>query len=125
MPPLYFAVGGSESIQGDSVLLAQRMAHHGVEVQLDIYQGMWHDFPMYSEGCGSGFRLWQGISAQLRMSTFVKVVASTGKPPCSTHPGNKGSSPFTVFHYNTPGKNEEWFPKEQSACEGSASSVVQ
>eukprot|EP00747_Dinoflagellata_sp_TGD_P085846 gnl/TRDRNA2_/TRDRNA2_163041_c0_seq1.p1 gnl/TRDRNA2_/TRDRNA2_163041_c0~~gnl/TRDRNA2_/TRDRNA2_163041_c0_seq1.p1 ORF type:complete len:548 (-),score=63.51 gnl/TRDRNA2_/TRDRNA2_163041_c0_seq1:370-1893(-) len=125
VPPLYFAVGGSESIQGDSVLLAQRMAHHGVEVQLDIYQGMWHDFPMYSEGCGTGVTLWQGISAQLRMSTFVKVVASTGKPPCSTHPGNKGSSPYTVFHYNTPGKNEEWFPKEQSPCEGDAPQTLE
>ncbi|CAE7328475.1 est [Symbiodinium pilosum] len=59
IPPLFFAVGGSESILGDSMILAQKAAFYGTSVHLDVHVGMWHDFPMYSEGCGSGSPLWQ------------------------------------------------------------------
>ena len=32
-------------------------------VHVDVHVGMWHDFPMYSEGCGSGEGLWQAALA--------------------------------------------------------------
>ena len=73
-PPLYFAVGGSESIMGDSVLLGQKAAQRGVATYVDVYDGMWHVFPMYSEGCGSGIPLWQGISALQRSAFFMTQI---------------------------------------------------
>jgi len=115
VPPLYFAVGGSESILGDSVLVAQKAAHHGVEVQLDVYPGMWHDFPMYTEGCGSGIPLWQGMHALRRVARFVRSISKTGMPSCTTFPGRGGATPFTVFHYNNPTKDDDWFADDQ-AC---------
>lgn len=122
IPPMYFAVGGSESILGDSVLFAQKASHESVEVQLDVYEGMWHVFPMYSEGCGSAIPLWQGKAALRRTAKFIKSLAMSGKPPCSTHPGPPdGSTPFTVYHYNNPMRDGEWFPDEES-CVASRSS---
>ena len=35
---------------------------------MDVHVGMWHDFPMYSEGCGSGYTLWQAALALNRRS---------------------------------------------------------
>eukprot|EP00927_Polykrikos_kofoidii_P004963 TRINITY_DN11965_c0_g1_i1.p1 TRINITY_DN11965_c0_g1~~TRINITY_DN11965_c0_g1_i1.p1 ORF type:complete len:427 (-),score=47.52 TRINITY_DN11965_c0_g1_i1:303-1583(-) len=75
-PPLLFAVGGAEALLHESVLPAQRAAAHGVEVYLDIYPEMWHVFPMYSEGCGSGFELWQGKVALNRTAAFIRLVAA-------------------------------------------------
>mmetsp|Transcript_22730 Transcript_22730/g.53040 ORF Transcript_22730/g.53040 Transcript_22730/m.53040 type:complete len:508 (+) Transcript_22730:65-1588(+) len=115
VPPLYFAVGGSESILGDSVLFAQKASHQRVEVQLDVYEGMWHVFPMYSEGCGSGTPLWQALSALRRAAKFVQSIAFTGHPACSSHPGVDGDNPYTEFHYNNPKGDTEWFASED-AC---------
>eukprot|EP00403_Amphidinium_massartii_P044694 CAMPEP_0178461724 /NCGR_PEP_ID=MMETSP0689_2-20121128/49460_1 /TAXON_ID=160604 /ORGANISM="Amphidinium massartii, Strain CS-259" /LENGTH=284 /DNA_ID=CAMNT_0020088575 /DNA_START=279 /DNA_END=1135 /DNA_ORIENTATION=+ len=77
-PPLFFAVGGSETtILGDSVVVAERAAAAGVPVELEIYEGMWHDFPMYSEGCGNPWKrqLWQGVDAIARAAAFMKHFA--------------------------------------------------
>ncbi|CAE7560145.1 unnamed protein product [Symbiodinium natans] len=42
VPPLFFNVGASESILGDSVHVAQIAAQAGVDVILDVYHAMWH-----------------------------------------------------------------------------------
>jgi len=78
VPPLYFVVGGQESIKGDSVVPANKAAFYGVDVRLDIYEGMWHVFPMYSEGCGSGEPLWAGKHALDRIADFIKGVTHDG-----------------------------------------------
>mmetsp|Transcript_8099 Transcript_8099/g.20192 ORF Transcript_8099/g.20192 Transcript_8099/m.20192 type:complete len:499 (-) Transcript_8099:130-1626(-) len=111
-PPMYFAVGGAESIEGDSTILAQKAAMMNVPVYLDIYDGMWHVFPMYTEGCQNpeGKALWTAVSAQRRTADFLKSIASNGSPPCPPAWGR----PATWFHYSEPGKgrgdNQEWFP---------------
>eukprot|EP00929_Paragymnodinium_shiwhaense_P041777 TRINITY_DN21698_c0_g1_i2.p1 TRINITY_DN21698_c0_g1~~TRINITY_DN21698_c0_g1_i2.p1 ORF type:complete len:341 (+),score=62.24 TRINITY_DN21698_c0_g1_i2:644-1666(+) len=76
IPPLYFAVGGSESILGDSVVVAQKASMYGNDVHLDVYTGMWHVFPMYAEGCGSGKALWQAEQAQKKTVAFIQRAAS-------------------------------------------------
>lgn len=76
IPPLYFAVGSSESIMGDSVMVAQRAAANGVDVQLDIYTGMWHVFPMYTEGCGMGEELEPAVRAVNNTVAFIRSRAS-------------------------------------------------
>lgn len=111
-PPMYFAVGGSESIRGDSTMLAQKAGMAHVAAYLDIYDGMWHVFPMYSEGCQNpeGDILWQGESAKRRTAEFLRSIALKGYPPCPPEPGR----PATWQHYSEPGKghgkNQEWFP---------------
>jgi hypothetical protein len=112
-PPLYFAVGASESIMGDSVLLGQKAAQRGVASYVDVYDGMWHVFPMYSEGCGSGSPLWQGVSALRRSAFFMtQIVKTGGKPPCPAG-GNRAA---LVWHYSEPGEgwgdNYEWYASD-------------
>jgi len=102
-PPLYFVAGGSETILGDSVAVAQRAAAFGVQVHLDIYPGMWHDFPMYSEGCGSGFKLWQAHAVLRTTGLFVKHISATGRSPFAvldTRSPGSGSVPFTVINFS-------------------------
>lgn len=117
IPPLLFAVGGSESILGDSMIVAQKAAFYGASVHVDVDVGMWHDFPMYSEGCGSGYALWQAALALNRTATFIQKVASRKLtatrlglvwPPSSSTPG----TPKTRYIYDVtrPGA-EKWFPK--------------
>ncbi|CAE7568219.1 est [Symbiodinium sp. CCMP2592] len=94
VPPLFFSVGASESILGDSVHVAQTAAQAGVDVILDVYHAMWHVFPMYSEGCGSGTELWQGAYAINKTGLFVRHIAETGRLPYKvTIEGPKGGPP--------------------------------
>merc|ERR1740129_2629612 len=81
LPPLYFAVGGSESYLGDSTVLAKKAAQCGVDVTLEVYSGMWHVFPAFSEGCGSGQELWSAVRALNMTAFWVRHVAETGRPP--------------------------------------------
>ncbi|CAJ1363046.1 unnamed protein product [Effrenium voratum] len=81
MPPLYFAVGASESILGDSVHVAQRAAQGGSDVILEVYHAMWHVFPMYSEGCGLGQPLWSAANALNQTGLFVRHIYETGRLP--------------------------------------------
>lgn len=76
LPALHIAVGGSESIMGDSVRVAYKAAAAGWEVSLEIYNGMWHVFPMYSEGCGSGSDLWSGTHAISNTGQFVRSLVT-------------------------------------------------
>ena len=73
VPPLYFLVGSEETLLGDSIMLAQRAAAFGVPIVVDVYHGMWHDFPMYSEGCGSAAgELWLGKKAWENTAEFIR-----------------------------------------------------
>jgi len=46
LPPIYIQVGGDELLLDDSVALASRAKEAGVDVRVDIYQGMQHTFQM-------------------------------------------------------------------------------
>ena len=118
VPPLLFMVGGSESILGDSMIVAQKAAFYGASVHVDVHVGMWHDFPMYSEGCGSKAPLWQATLALNRTAAFIRAVAQRKVtasrmglvwPPSSSVPG----TPKTRYIYDVtrPGA-EKWFPKK-------------
>jgi hypothetical protein len=122
-PPMYFAVGGAETIEGDSVILAQRAAQHGAATYVDVYQSMWHDFPMFSEGCGSGVPLWQAVSALHRTAAFLTgITEGDGAPPCPAG----GRRPALMFHYSEPGKDsaKEWFAADFCGREDSTLAVT-
>ncbi|CAK0905567.1 unnamed protein product [Prorocentrum cordatum] len=79
MPSLFFTVGGSESIEGDTVRVANTAGKGGADVEVEVYTGMWHVFPMYSEGCDSGHELWAGMNAIKSTGAFVRRVVAGGK----------------------------------------------
>jgi len=123
LPPILVTVSNTESIAGDSIVLANKAAQGGVQVHMDVYPGMWHDFPMYSEGCGSNQPLWQGSLALNRTGEFVDEVARVWRkaqdmlgpqqlglmywPQCATR------SPHTWIHYGVAGdRTEPWIPLE-------------
>ena len=54
MPPALVIVGNEEVVLEDSTRWAEALHNAGVHVKLDVYPRMWHDWVMYSEGCGSG-----------------------------------------------------------------------
>merc|ERR1719361_2366092 len=81
LPPLLMVVSGTETLASDSILFAGKAAAAGAEVVLDIYPGMWHVFPMYSEGCGGHLGgLRQGALALTRSGDFVRQAAARGAP---------------------------------------------
>ena len=45
-PPTYVQVGSNEILFSDSVKLVERMKEAGVNVKLDVFEGMWHVFQM-------------------------------------------------------------------------------
>ncbi|WP_420434520.1 alpha/beta hydrolase [Hyphobacterium sp.] len=46
-PPALIQVGSDEVLLDDSLRLEQRMSDAGVDVTCEVWDGMWHDFPMF------------------------------------------------------------------------------
>ena len=101
VPPLYFLVGSEETLLGDSVILAQKAAAYGASIVVDVYDNMWHDFPMYSEGCGSGSKLWLGNKAWENTAEFIQLAQ-----------GAQGSNGWPLLRYvydESPKGRDAWF----------------
>lgn len=82
LPPLYFVASATETVGGDCQHVANNAARMFVHVVLDLFSGMWHTFPQWSEGnCANGDHgdLWQGVSALQRMGSFVRQVAAAAR----------------------------------------------
>jgi acetyl esterase/lipase len=47
-PPTLIHVGKLEALLDDSLILAERMATHGTEVELSVYSGMWHVWQLFA-----------------------------------------------------------------------------
>jgi len=109
LPPLYFAVSGSEVLGGDGIMLAQRAAWRGARVYLDIFPGMWHGFQQYLEGCGSGQELWQASTALSHAGDFVVQVAKFLRESHGTSLPQSGErSPRTNVYYPHPDDKPPW-----------------
>lgn len=80
LPPIYFATSATELLAADTSVIAQNAGIVGVKVTSELFYGMWHTFPQYSEGCGlkkeepDAEGLWQGQTAILHYGDFVKEV---------------------------------------------------
>jgi acetyl esterase/lipase len=120
LPPLYMTVGGAEVLMGENILMAEIAAaastkSHTNEVIMDIFDGMFHVFEMYSEGCGNekGEPLWQANLAWARSARFVRDVANTTHAPCFSQ--NPKGSPLTTWHMSKPearigAERRDWAP---------------
>jgi len=116
LPPLLFSVAGAYALSTEAHIVAQNAAaaNRSNEVYLDVYDGMMHDFQMYSWGCGSGNRLWQADMAWNRTAAFVKHVNQTGHAPC--YRDMPRGFPVTTSHIENPNvinlgaEGEDWLP---------------
>lgn len=74
LPPLYFAASATELLAGETSTVAERAASVGVHVTSELFYGMWHTFPQWSEGCQGPNPLWQGVTALSHYGDFVREV---------------------------------------------------
>ena len=108
MPPVAFHVGDSEVMLSDSEMMAQQLARSSASVELHKYDGMWHVFPMYSDGCGYSpdkaqkkngtsvsNRLLMADSAMSMSSSFLKGIAEGRQ-------FMESKTPFFYGHYEYP-----------------------
>jgi len=47
-PPIFLQVASTEMLLDDSLVIAERMKKHGVSVTVDVWEGLFHDFPIFS-----------------------------------------------------------------------------
>ena len=64
-PPTLIQVGSDEVLLDDSTQLERRMTEAGVDVTCEIWDGMWHDFPMFQP------LLPEGRKANIRARTWL------------------------------------------------------
>merc|ERR1712216_888226 len=72
LPPLMLVIGGNEMLLGDNLQFVSRAHAAGAPVQLEIYDGMWHDFIQYTEGCESFGPLREGAQAITKAAKFLR-----------------------------------------------------
>ena len=102
LPPMMLVIGSAEVLLGENLQFVQKVAQAGGSAQLEVYDGMWHDFQMSSEGCMSGHSLSEGITAMARAGEFLKaggqrcyVACDEGGQQCT------GAAPVKWhFHHN-------------------------
>lgn len=86
LPPSLFMVGDRETLRGDVIDFvggAQAVNQH---IHGQLYDGMWHDWPMYSDGCGAKHPVRSAKQAQSQIATFLssgKIDTPTETPTIS------------------------------------------
>ena len=86
LPPISFHVGEPELLLSDNAILANRIADSGGLAEFHQYDGMWHVFPMYKDGCGSGETVVLAESAFEATNTFLSGLARGKRPRCKQTP---------------------------------------
>ena len=94
LPPMSLHVGTPELLQADTNLFATRAAKAGApHVEAHMFDGMWHVFQMYSQGCGSGAPLMLAESSlEFSKAFYDKIVEESSMP-------EKNNSFCFVPHY--------------------------
>ena len=71
LPPSLFLVGDRELLRKEVLTFVARAQKVNRQIFGQLYDGMWHDWPMYSEGCG-GPPVRNAILAQKAIAEFAK-----------------------------------------------------
>jgi acetyl esterase/lipase len=53
LPPMMLVIGSRDILLGDNLMFAQAAQAAGAAVQVEVFEGMWHDFEEESQGCGA------------------------------------------------------------------------
>jgi acetyl esterase/lipase len=61
LPPLLIQAGGIEVLLDDSILLAERAKEAGVDVALEVYEGMTHVFQRFADELEESIQAWNII----------------------------------------------------------------
>jgi hypothetical protein len=85
-PPTLIQVGDAEVMLSDSVDFGKKAQAAGASVEVQVYPRMWHCFHRFSEGCGTGVPLQEGIEAMKLQGAFLNQQLVAG-----------GSSPGSAF----------------------------
>ena len=70
LPPMLFQVGSIEMLLDDSVRAAKKAKEANVEVQLSIYEGMYHVFQMGMNRVPEAKEAWEEIEAFINVSSL-------------------------------------------------------
>ena len=63
LPPLLIQVGGIEVLRDEAILLAERAKTSGVEVTLEVYEGMTHVFQSFADKLEESMDAWKNIKS--------------------------------------------------------------
>ena len=47
-PPIFLQVASTEMLLDDSIVIAERMKEKGIPVTIDVWDGLFHDFPIFA-----------------------------------------------------------------------------
>ena len=61
LPPLLIQAGGIEVLRDEAVLLAERAKTSGVDVTLEVYEGMTHVFQSFADKIEESMEAWKNI----------------------------------------------------------------
>lgn len=75
LPPSLFMVGDRETLRGEVLSFVGEAQAVNKHIYGHLYDGMWHDWPMYSDGCGSK----RSVKSAKRALTQIATFLSSGK----------------------------------------------
>ena len=88
--------------------VARQIAAGGAPVRVDVFAGLWHDFPMYAEGCGAKLGpLWQGELVLRRVAHFLAAVSEHSQRKCMVARKDR-RRPLLSWYYSAPGGEAPW-----------------
>jgi acetyl esterase/lipase len=74
LPPSLFLVGDREALRAEVLAFAGRAQLVNPHITVQLYDGMWHDWPMYADGCGG-----RPVSLAVEAQRSIAQYARTGK----------------------------------------------
>lgn len=66
LPPTLIQTGGEETLQDDAKNLTQRLREHGVDVELDVWDGMTHAWHLFAGRVDEGGEALRAVGAWLK-----------------------------------------------------------
>jgi len=117
LPPIQIHTGTSELLQADCSMFAEKVCSGSRPqsnianlAECNLYDGMFHDFSMYSKGCSSGEELVLANSSMRRSKDFVESVLGTSSTTQSFTCGAKMHYEYprgwdSVEYFSQPRKN--------------------
>lgn len=86
LPPSLFMVGDRETLRGEVMDFVGEAQAVNEYIHGHLYDGMWHDWPMYSDGCGARYPVRSAKQALSQIAAFLsngKMHVSAGTPTVS------------------------------------------
>jgi monoterpene epsilon-lactone hydrolase len=85
LPPMMLVIGSRDILLGDNLAFAQAAQAAGAAVQVEVFEGMWHDFEEESQGCGAFGKLVSAVHA-MTLPCLELMAPVDFVPVCSVIP---------------------------------------